>query len=156
LRILPLKAIRLRLVDFPLAVHPTAHSRSTGRVNLRRYTTPHAKRPAIRRPASSLPDFYQLDAKILHVLQRTVKLSLVPKDPYQDRAALRLFYMQAQSLECSNEGISQLSAYADLIGEALGASGHDGVVAAWPLLARAQIAMDMSPPHTLSRAAMIG
>jgi hypothetical protein len=94
-----------------------------------------------------LPDFYQLDTKILHVLQGAVKFSLVPKDPYQDRAVLCLFYMQAQSLECRNECVSQLPAYADLIGEALGASGHDGVVAAWPLLARAQIAMDMSPPH---------
>jgi hypothetical protein len=94
-----------------------------------------------------LADFDQLDAKILHVLQSTVKLSLVPKDPDQDRAVLCLFYVQAQSLECGNECVSQLPAYADLIGEALSASGHDGVVAAWPLLARAQIAMDMSPPH---------
>jgi hypothetical protein len=94
-----------------------------------------------------LPDFHQLDAKILHVLQGTVKFSLVSKDPYQDRAVFRLFYVQAQRLECGNECISQLTAYADLIGEALSASGHDGVVAAWPLLARAQIAMDMSPPH---------
>jgi hypothetical protein len=94
-----------------------------------------------------LPDFYQLDAKILQVLQSTVKFSLVPKDPYQDRAVFRLFYVEAQSLERGNECISQLSAYADLIGEALSASGHDGVVAAWPLLARAQIAIDMPPPH---------
>jgi hypothetical protein len=94
-----------------------------------------------------LPDFYQLDAKILQVLQSTVKFSLVPKDPYQDRTVLCLFYVEAKSLERGNECISQLSAYADLIGEALGASGHDGGVAAWPLLARAQIAMDMSPPH---------
>ena len=99
------------------------------------------------RPASPLPDFYQLDAKILQVLQGTMKLSLVPKGPYQDRAALRLLYMQAQSLECSNEGISQLTAYADLIGKALGASRHDREVATWPLLARAQIAMDISAPH---------
>jgi hypothetical protein len=94
-----------------------------------------------------LPDFYQLDAKILHVLQSTMKFSLVPKDPDQDRTVLCLFYMEAQSLECGNERISQFSAYADLIGEALSASGHDSVVAAWPLQARALIAMDMSPPH---------
>jgi hypothetical protein len=80
-----------------------------------------------------------------------MKLSLVPKRPYQDRAALRLFYMQAQSLECSNEGISQLSAYADLIGEALSAFRHGREVAAWPLLATAQIAMDIPPPHVDSR-----
>jgi hypothetical protein len=94
-----------------------------------------------------LPDFYQLDAKILQVLESAVKFSLVPKDSNEDRTVLCLFYVHAQSLECGNERIRQLSAYADLIGEALGASGHDSVVAAWPLLARAQIAMDMSPPH---------
>ena len=94
-----------------------------------------------------MPDFYQFDAKILHVLEGAMKLSLVPKDPNQDRAVFCLFYAEAQSLECGNECVSQLSAYADLIGEALSASGHDGVVAAWPLLARALIAMYMSPPH---------
>ena len=98
-----------------------------------------------------MADFYQLDAKILHVLQSTVKLSLVPKGPYQDCAALRLFYMQVKSFECSNEGISQLSAYADLIGEALSAFRHGREVAAWPLLATAQIAMDIPPPHIDSR-----
>jgi hypothetical protein len=98
-----------------------------------------------------LPDFYQLDAKILHVLKGTMELSLVPKGPYQDRAALRLFYMHVESLECSNEGISQLSAYADLVGEALGAFHHGREVAAWPLLATAQIAMDIPPPHVDSR-----
>jgi hypothetical protein len=102
-----------------------------------------------------LPHFHQLDAKILHILQRTVKLSLVPKNPYQDRAVLILFYMQAQSLECGNERISQLSAYTDLISKALGASRHDREVAAWPLLARAQIAMDISAPQTLTRAPKI-
>jgi hypothetical protein len=108
------------------------------------------------RPASSLPDFYQLDAKILQVLQGTVKLGLVPKYAYQDRAVLSLLDVQAQSLECCNEGISQLTAYTDLICKALGASRHGREVAAWPLLARAQIAMDISAPHTLTRAPMIG
>jgi hypothetical protein len=98
-----------------------------------------------------LSDFNQLDTKILHVLQGTMKLSLVPKGSYQDRAALRLFDMQVKSLECSYESISQLSAHADLIGEALGAFRHGREVAAWPLLARAQIAMDIPPPHVDSR-----
>ena len=102
-----------------------------------------------------MADFYQLDAKVLHVLQSTMKFGLVPKDSDEDRTVLCLFDVEAQSLECGNECISQLSAYADLIGEALSASGHDGVVAAWPLQARAQIAMDMSPPHVDS-APMIG
>jgi hypothetical protein len=155
--VLPLKAIRVRLVGRSWREPPTLPPRfcRMGQ-SIDRRATAYARRPATPRPASSLSDFYQLDAKILHVLQSTMKLSLVPKGPYQDRAALRLFYMQVKSLECSNEGISQLSADADLIGEALGASGHDGVVAAWPLLARAQIAMDMSPLHTSTRAPMIG
>ena len=98
-----------------------------------------------------MSDFYQLDAKVLHVLQGTMKLSLVPKGSNQDRAALSLFYMQVKSFECRNEGISQLSAYADLIGEALSAFRHGREVAAWPLLATAQIAMDIPPPHIDSR-----
>ena len=94
-------------------------------------TTHHsnARWVAILRPASSLPDFHQLDTKILHGLQGTVKLRLVAKDTYQDRAVGCLFNVQVQSLECSNECISQLTAYADLIGEALSASRHDREVA---------------------------
>ncbi len=82
------------------------------------------------RPASSLPDFDQLDAKILHGLQSTVQLSLVTKNTDQDGAVACRFDVQVQSLECSNECISQLTAYADLIGEALSASRHDRGVAA--------------------------
>ena len=96
---------------------------------------------------SSLPDFDQLDAKILQVLQCTVKLGLVPKYAYQDRTVFGLLDVQAQSLKCGNKCIGQLTAYTDLIGKALGASRHDRGVAAWPLLARAQIAMDISAPH---------
>jgi hypothetical protein len=119
-------------------------------------TISYAKWVSRPRPASSLSDFYQLDAKILQVLQGTVKLSLVPKYADQDRTVLSLLDVQAQSLECGNECISQLTAYADLIGKALRASRHDREVATWPLLARAQIAMDISPPQVLTRAPMIG
>ena len=82
------------------------------------------------RPASSLADFDQLDTKILHGLQGTVKLSLVTKDPDQDGAVTCRFDLQVQSFECGNQCIRQLTAYADLIGEALGASHHDREVAA--------------------------
>ena len=51
------------------------------------------------------------------------------------------FDVEVQSLECGNECISQLTAYADLIGEALSASRHDREVAAWPMVAAAQITM---------------
>ena len=102
------------------------------------------------RPASSLPDFDQLDTKILHGLQGTVKLSLVTKDPDQDGAVTCRFDLQVQGFECGNQCIRQLTAYTDLICKALGASRHGRDVAAWPLLARAQIAMDISAPHTLT------
>jgi hypothetical protein len=71
-----------------------------------------------------LPDFYQLDAKILHGLQGTVKFSLVAKDTDQDRSVRGLLDVQIQSLECSNESIGQLTAYPYLIGEALSACRH--------------------------------
>jgi hypothetical protein len=112
-------------------------------------------------PASSLPDFDQLDAKILHGLQGTVKLSLVTKDTYQDGAVAYRLDVQVQSLKCSNECIRQLTTYADLIGEALSASGHDREVAAWPMVAAALITMTslminelttaMPPPYVDSR-----
>jgi hypothetical protein len=82
------------------------------------------------RPTSSLPDFDQLDAKILHGLQGTVKLSLVTEDTYEDGAVASSFDVQVQSLECSNECIGQLTAYPDLIGEARSASRHGRGVAA--------------------------
>jgi hypothetical protein len=82
------------------------------------------------RPTSSLPDFDQLYAKILHGLQGTMKFSLVTKDTYQDGAVACCFDVQVQSLECSNECISQLTAYPDLIGEARSASRHERGVAA--------------------------
>jgi hypothetical protein len=117
-----------------------------------------------------LPHFHQLNAKILHGLQGAVKFCLVAEDTNQDRAAGCLFDVQVQSLQRSNECISQLTAYADVIGEAPSASGHDREVAAWPQLARAQIAktamptahgfalelvMDMPPLHMLTRDAMV-
>jgi hypothetical protein len=71
-----------------------------------------------------LPDFHQLDAKILHGLQGTVKLRLVPKGTDQDRSIRGLLDVQVQSLECSNERVGQLTAYPDLIGEALSACHH--------------------------------
>jgi hypothetical protein len=116
-----------------------------------------------------LPHFHQLNAKILHGLQRTVKFCLIAEDPNQDRAARCLFDVQVQSLQRSDECISQLTAYADLIGEAPSASGHDREVAAWPLAATAQLAktvmltihgfalglvMDMPPLHRLTRDAI--
>jgi len=70
-----------------------------------------------------LPDFHQLNAKILHGLQGTVKLGLVAKDTDQGRS-VRLLDVQVQGLECSNECIGQLTAYSDLIGEALSACHH--------------------------------
>jgi hypothetical protein len=117
-----------------------------------------------------LPHFHQLNAKILHGLQGAVKFCLVAEDTNEDRAARCLFDVQVQSLQRSDECISQLTAYADLISEAPSASGHDREVAAWPQLARAQIAktamptahgfarelvMDMPPLHTLTRDAMV-
>jgi hypothetical protein len=130
-------------------------------VNPRRRAILHARGVAIARPASSLPDFDQLHAKILHGLQGTVKLSLVPKDTYQDGAVACRFDVQVQSLKCSNECISQLAAYADLIGEALSASRHDREVAAWPMVAATRITMTslminelitaMPPPDVDSR-----
>ena len=98
-----------------------------------------------------------------------MKFCLIAEDTHQDRAARCLFDVQVQSLQCSNECISQLTAYADLIGEAPSASGHDRGVAAWPLVARAQLAktimptahrlalglvMDMPPLHGLTRDAI--
>jgi hypothetical protein len=113
------------------------------------------------RLASSLPDFDQLDAKILHGLQGTVKLSLVSKDTYQDGSVACLFDAQVQSLECSDEGVRQFSAYADLISEALSASRHGREVAAWPMVAAARITMTslminelttaMPPPYVDAR-----
>jgi hypothetical protein len=113
------------------------------------------------RPTSSLPDLDQLDAKILHSLQGTVKLSLVTKDTYQDGAVACRFDVQVQSLKCSNECIRQLTTYADLIGEALSASRHDREVAAWPMVAAARITMTslvinelitaMPPPYVDAR-----
>jgi hypothetical protein len=69
-----------------------------------------------------------------------VKFCLIAEDPNQDRAARCLLDVQVHSLERRNECISQLTAYADLISEAPSASGHDRVLAAWPLVARAQLA----------------
>jgi hypothetical protein len=71
-----------------------------------------------------LPDFHQLDAKILHGLQSTVKLRLVPKGTDQDRSIRGLLDVQVQRLERGNEGICQLTAYPDLISEALSARHH--------------------------------
>jgi hypothetical protein len=98
--------------------------------NPRRRANPHAKGVAMLGPTSSLPDFDQLDAKILHGLQGTMKFSLVTEDTYQDGAVACCFDVQVQSLECSNECISQLTAYTDLIGEARSASRHERGVAA--------------------------
>ena len=116
-----------------------------------------------------MPHFHQFNAKILHGLQGTVKFCLVAEDTNQDRAARCLFDVQVQSLQRSNECISQLTAYADLIGEAPSASGHDREVAAWPMVAGAVLAktvvptahgfalalvMDMPPLHRLTRDAI--
>jgi hypothetical protein len=106
----------------------------------------------------------------LHGLQGAVKFCLIAEDANQDRVASSPFHLQVQRLQRSNECISQLTAYADLIGEAPSASGHDREVAAWPLVARAQVAkaamptahgfapgldMDMPPLHRLTRDAMV-
>ena len=117
-----------------------------------------------------MPHFDQLNAKILHRLQGAVKFCLVAEDTNQDRAAGCLFDVQVQSLQRCYECISQLTAYADLIGEAPSAFGHDREVAAWPMVAGAQLAktvvptahgfarelvIDMPPLHTLTRDAMV-
>jgi hypothetical protein len=104
-----------------------------------------------------LSHFHQLNAKILHSLQRTVKLCLIAEDTYQDGAGSCLFNVQIQSCEGSYERVRHLTAYADLIREAPSAFGHDRAVAAWPMMATALIAMtsmainelitDMPPPR---------
>jgi hypothetical protein len=106
----------------------------------------------------------------VHGLEGTVKFCLIAEDTNQDRVAGCLFDVQVQSLQRSNECVSQLTAYPDLIGEAPSASGHDREVAAWPLMARAQLvetvlriahgfalglAMDMTPLHRLTRDAIV-
>lgn len=95
--------------------------------------------------SGSLPHFHQFNAKILHGLQSTVKFCLVAEGTNQDRVAGCPFDVQVQSLQRRNERSSQLTAYADLIGEAPGASGHDREVAAWPMVATAQIAKTVMP-----------
>ena len=45
-----------------------------------------------------------------------MKLCLVAEDTYQDGATSCLLNVQIQSGQCSNEGIRQFTAYADLIG----------------------------------------
>ena len=117
-----------------------------------------------------MPDFDQLNAKIVHGLQGTVKLCLIAEDTNQDRVARCLFNVEVQSLQCSHECISQLTAHADLVSEAPSASSHERELAAWPLVARAQFAktempiahgfalglvMDMPPLHRLTRDAMV-
>ena len=99
-----------------------------------------------------------------------MKFCLIAEDTNQDRVAGCLFDVQVQSLQRSNECISQLTAYANLIGEAPSASGHDREVAAWPMVARAQLAktvlpiahgvalglaMDMRPSHRMTRDAIV-
>lgn len=69
-----------------------------------------------------------------------MKFCLIAEDTDQDRVARCLFDVQVQGLQRSNECISQLTAYADLISEAPSASSHDRELAAWPLVARAQLA----------------
>lgn len=86
-----------------------------------------------------------------------MKLCLVAEDTYQDGAISCLFDVQIQSCQCGNERIRHFTAYADLIGKAPGAFGHDRAVADWPMVATALIAMtsmainelitDMPPPR---------
>ena len=98
-----------------------------------------------------------------------MKFCLIAEHTYQDRVPRCRFDVQVQSLQRSNECISQLTAYADLIGEAPSASGHDREMGAWPMVARAQFAktvmptahgfalelvMDMPPLHRLTRDAI--
>jgi hypothetical protein len=71
-----------------------------------------------------LPYFHQLNAKVMHCLKGTKKLGLVAKDTDQNRSVRSLLDVQLQSLECGNKRICQLTAYADLIGEALSACRH--------------------------------
>jgi hypothetical protein len=71
-----------------------------------------------------LPHFHQFNAKILHCLQCTMKLCLVAEDTNQDGAIGCLFDVEIQSRQCSNERIRHFTAYADLIGKALGAASH--------------------------------
>jgi hypothetical protein len=91
----------------------------------------HAKGAAISRPACGLPHFQQLNAEILHRLQGAVKLGLVSKGSYEDWTGGGLLDTQAERLERSNERISQLPAYADLIGKAHRARTHDCTVLSW-------------------------
>ena len=77
-----------------------------------------------RHRGACLPYFHQLNAKVMHCLQGTKKLGLVAKDTDQNRSVCSLLDFQVQSLECGNKRIGQLTAYADLIGEALSACRH--------------------------------
>jgi hypothetical protein len=87
-----------------------------------------------------LSHFDQLDAKILHGLQCPVKLCLITEDTDQDGIVGCLLNVQVQCLECRDECIIQFTAYPDLIGKAPSALSHDRAAAAWPHVARAQIA----------------
>jgi hypothetical protein len=87
-----------------------------------------------------LPHFDQLNAKILHGLQCTVKLCLIAEDSDQDGIVGCLLDVEVQCLQCRDERIIHFTAYPDLIGKAPSALSHDRAVAAWPHVARAQMA----------------
>src|SRR5512133_3059269 len=99
----------------------------------------NAKGAAISRPLCPLPHFHQLNAKILHCLKGAVQFSLIAKNSYQNRTVGRLLNMQPKRLERRNERIGQLSAYPDLISQALSATSHDCAAAVCPVVASAQI-----------------
>jgi hypothetical protein len=106
-----------------------------------------------------LSDLHQLNAKILHGLQCTMKLCLVTEDAHQDGAICCLLDVQIQSGHCGHEGIRQFSAYADLIGKALSATSHDCAAATSNIAATKTVMpivhgfsglefhRDMPPPH---------
>lgn len=93
-----------------------------------------------------MPYFDQLNAKILHGLQRTVKLCLIAEDTDQDGIVGCLLDVQVQCLQCRDERIIQFTAYPDLIGKAPSALSHDRAGAAWPQGARALIATKNEVP----------
>jgi hypothetical protein len=109
----------------------------------RKRANSYAKGAGISRPLGSLPNFYQLDAKILHCLQGAMKLSLITKYAQQNRAAWPLLDLKSQRLQRCNERVSQLTAHPDFVAEAPSASAHDRGF--W--LVPVEVFKDMRPPH---------
>jgi len=80
-------------------------------------------------PLLTLAHLQQLYPEVLHGLQGTVQFGLITESSYQSWAVDGLLNMQAKRLQRCNQRIRQFSAYADLVGLALSATGHDRTAA---------------------------